>query len=68
MSKRDWHRQDAVNMQKHKNDEKMIKTADILNQDEKQQKNIKEKWFLNQKNIIKCMSAWSQFWSNDTWN
>jgi len=30
-------------MQKHKNDEKMIKTADILNQDEKQQKNIKEK-------------------------
>jgi len=30
-------------MQKHKDDEEMIKTADILNQDEEQQKNIEEK-------------------------
>jgi len=30
-------------MQKHKNDEKIIKTADILNQDEEQQENIEEK-------------------------
>jgi len=30
-------------MQKHKNYEEMIETADILNQDEKQQENIEEK-------------------------
>jgi len=30
-------------MQKHKNDKEIIETIDILNQDEKQQKNIKEK-------------------------
>ncbi len=65
MSERNWRRQDAVDMQKHKNDEKIIKTADILNQDEEQQENIEEKWFLNQKNIIEHMSAQDQFWSND---
>jgi len=34
-------------VQKHKNDEEMIETADILSQDKEQQKNIKEKRFLN---------------------
>ncbi len=43
MSKRNWHQQDIVNAQEHRNDEKIIKTADILNQDEEQQKNIEEK-------------------------
>ena len=43
----------------------MIETADILNQDEEQQKNIKEKWFLNQRDIIEHMSAQDQFWSSD---
>jgi len=43
MSERNWHRQDAVDAQKHKDDEKMIKIVDILNQDEEQQKNIEEK-------------------------
>jgi len=65
MSKRDWHQQDAVNAQEHKDNEKMIETADILNQDEEQQKNIKEKWFLNQRDIIEHMSAQDQFWSSD---
>ncbi len=68
MSKRDWRRRDAVNAQKHKDDEKMIETADILSQDEEQQKNIEEKWFLNQRDIVECMSAQNQFWSSDTWN
>ncbi len=43
MSERNWHQQDAVNIQEHRNDEKMIKTVDILNQDEEQQENIEEK-------------------------
>jgi len=30
-------------VQEYKNDEEIIKTADILNQDEEQQKNIEEK-------------------------
>jgi len=30
-------------MQEHKNDEKMIETADISSQDEEQQENIEEK-------------------------
>jgi len=30
-------------MQEYKNDEEIIKITDILNQDEKQQKNIEEK-------------------------
>ncbi len=55
-------------MQEHRDDEKMIKTVDILNQDKEQQENIEEKWFLNQKDIIECMSVQNQFWSNDTWN
>jgi len=42
-------------MQEHKNDEEIIETADILSQNEEQQKNIEEKQFLNQKDIIKCM-------------
>ncbi len=36
MSERDWRRRDAVDVQKHKNDEKMIKITDILSQDEEQ--------------------------------
>jgi len=68
VSERDWRWQDAVNMQEYKDDQKMIKTADISNQDKEQQKNTEEKWFLNQKNIIKCMSVWNQFWSSDTWD
>jgi len=44
-------------MQEHKDNEKMIKTADISSQDKKQQENIEEKRFLNQRDIIKCMSA-----------
>jgi len=48
-------------MQKHRNDEEIIETVDILNQDEEQQKNIEEKQFLNQKDIIKYMSAQDQF-------
>jgi len=39
----------------------MIKIADILNQDEKQQKNIEEKQFLNQRDIIEHMSVQDQF-------
>jgi len=39
----------------------MIETADILNQDEEQQKNIKEKWVLNQRDIIEHMFAQDQF-------
>jgi len=30
-------------MQEHRDDEKMIKTVDILNQDKEQQENIEEK-------------------------
>jgi len=48
-------------VQEHRSDEKIIKTVDILNQDKEQQKNIEEKQFLNQKDIIECMSAQSQF-------
>ncbi len=68
MSEKDWHQQDIVDMQEHRNNKEIIEIADILNQDEEQQKNIEEKWFLNQKDIIECMSAWNQFWSSDTWN
>jgi len=39
----------------------MIETADIFNQDEEQQKNTEEKRFLNQRDIIECMSVQSQF-------
>jgi len=46
-------------VQEYKNNEEIIKTVDILNQDEEQQKNIEEKQFLNQKDIVECMSAWS---------
>ncbi len=68
MSERNWRWWNVINVQEYKNDEEIIKTADILNQDEEQQKNIEEKWFLNQKDIIECMSAQSQFWSSDTWD
>jgi len=34
-------------MQEHRNNEEMIETVDISSQDEKQQKNIEEKQFLN---------------------
>ena len=43
MSERNWRWQDAVNTQEHKNDEEIIKTADISSQDKEQQKNIEEK-------------------------
>ena len=66
MSKKDWRRQDAVNTQEHRNNEEMIETADISSQDEEQQENIEEKRFLNQRNIVECMSAQDQFWSSDT--
>jgi hypothetical protein len=39
----------------------MIETADILSQDKEQQKNTEEERFLNQRDIIKCMSARNQF-------
>jgi len=39
----------------------MIETANILSQDKEQQKNIEEKRFLNQRDIIECMSARNQF-------
>jgi len=39
----------------------MIENADISSQDKEQQKNIKEKRFLNQKDIVECMFARSQF-------
>ena len=68
MSERDWRRQDIVDTQEHKNDEEMIKTADILSQDEEQQKNIEEKRFLNQRDIVEHISVRSQFWSSDTWD
>ena len=68
MSERNWCRQDIVDTQEHKDDEEIIKTADISSQNKKQQKNIEEKWFLNQKNIVECMFAWNQFWSSDTWD
>jgi len=44
-------------VQEHRNNEEIIETADILNQDKEQQKNIKEKQFLNQRDIVECMSA-----------
>ena len=55
-------------MQEHRNYEEIIKSTDILSQDERQQKITEEKWFLNQRDFIECKSAWSQFWNNDTWN
>ncbi len=36
MNKRDWCQQDVIDTQEHKDDEKIIKTADISSQDEKQ--------------------------------
>ena len=68
MSEKDWCLQDAVDTQEHKNNEKMIKTADILNQDKELQKNIEEKWFLNQRDIVEHMFMRNQFWSSDTWD
>jgi len=47
MSERNWHRRDVVDVQKHKDNEEMIETADILNQDKEQQENTEEKRFLN---------------------
>ncbi len=68
MSKKDWRRQDVIDAQEHRNYEEMIKSTDILNEDERQQKNIEEKRFLNQRDFIERKSAWSQFQSSDTWN
>ncbi len=68
MNERNWRQRDAVDAQEHKDDEKMIETADILSQDKEQQKNTEEERFLNQRDIIKCMSARNQFWSSDTWD
>jgi len=39
----------------------MIKTAAILSQYEEQQKNIEEKRFLNQRDIVEHISVRSQF-------
>ena len=36
VSKKDWCQRNVINMQEHKDDEEIIETADILNQDEKQ--------------------------------
>jgi len=44
----------------------MIKSTDISSQDERQQKNIEEKRFLNQRDFIECKSAQSQFQDSDT--
>jgi len=66
MSKRDWRRRDAIDMQEHKDYEEMIKFTDISSQDERQQKNIEEKRFLNQRDFIEHKSAWSQFQDSDT--
>ncbi len=46
----------------------MIKFTDILSQDKRQQENIEEKWFLNQRNFIEHKSARSQFQDSDIWN
>jgi len=53
-------------VQEHRNYEEMIKSTDILNQDERQQKNIEEKRFLNQKDFFECKSVQSQFQDSDT--
>ncbi len=68
MSERDWRRRDAVDAQEHRDDEEMIETADISSQDKEQQENTEEKRFLNQRDIVKRMSARDQFWSSDTWD
>ncbi len=47
MSERNWRWRDIVDTQEHRNDEEIIETANILSQDEEQQKNIEEKRFLN---------------------
>jgi len=44
-------------MQEHKDYEEMIKFTDISSQDERQQKNIEEKRFLNQRDFIEHKSA-----------
>ncbi len=68
MSKRDWRWQDAIDAQEYKDYEEMIRSTDILNQDERQQENTEEERFLNQRDFIECKSAQSQFWNSDTWN
>ncbi len=68
MSERNWRRQDAINVQEYKDNEKMIKIVNILSQDEEQQKNIEEKRFLNQRDIVEHMFVQNHFWSSDTWN
>jgi len=44
-------------VQEHKDYEEIIKSTDISSQDERQQENIKEKRFLNQRDFIECKSA-----------
>jgi len=44
----------------------MIKSTDISSQDKRQQENIEEKRFLNQRDFIKRKSAQSQFQDSDT--
>jgi len=53
-------------VQEYKDYEKMIKSTDILNQDERQQENIEGKQFLNQRDFIERKSAQSQFQDSDT--
>ncbi len=66
MNKRNWHQQDAINAQEHKDYEEIIKFTDILNQDWRQQNNTEEKRFLNQRDFIECKSVRSQFQDSDT--
>jgi len=53
-------------VQEHRDYEEMIRFTDILSQDERQQKNIEEKRFLNQRDSIERKSAQSQFQDSDT--
>jgi len=48
-------------VQEYKDNEKMIKIVDISSQDEEQQKNIEEKRFLNQRNIVEHMFVQNHF-------
>ncbi len=68
MSERNWCQRDVINTQEHRDYEEMIKSTDILSQNQRQQKNIEEKRFLNQRDFIEHKSAWSQFQDSDTWN
>jgi len=44
----------------------MIRFIDISSQDQRQQENIEEKRFLNQRDFIECKFVQSQFQDSDT--